>query len=336
MNDYRPGLVVFSGSEREDVFELLKDRIPLRCATVKSQEELDGSDGMIFRVFCPGDDRELMTMYSGLQETEFSSGLLTAAVLSFTPGLYTGSRILLQKDEFSFRILRRMTGFAGMHGRAPTNLNSMLWETAGSLLPFFIHNMNNILARVMGNAELAEFHRNQPDKVSEKLSIALEGAEELRSFLEKLVIYFIPDDDDSEWTKGNQAALVEIGKMSSGTSVEFSYRDDAGMPSGLPFRKNLINVLIGLITASATISVNGCGSIELAAVPHGKSVEFNVKWSSSFRNSRLCTNSIDFAGNMLTRAALTASSAGISLIMGEWSNEKGAASLIVPINDGAS
>lgn len=333
MDDNRPGLVVLTGSQGERTCELIKNRIQLSCITAAKIEELDEPEKMIFTVFCPQDKHELESMYQEACGGLLSSDVMSAVILPFSPDSVTGFPVFLQKSDFAFEVLRRIVCYAGMHAGEATNLNLMLWDRAASLLPFFIHNMNNILARIMGNVELAEFHSSQPDRVKEKLSIALEGTEELRSFLERLAVYSTQDNDKREWTIGNEADIIEIGQMSSGTSVEFSYVEKSGMPRVLPVSKNLMNLLIGLMVASATISVNGVGSIEMLAAPRGEAAELRVRWNSTSMGSGLCPDNMNSAADLLTKVVLTAFHQGMSFKLNRWNSESGSASLLIPVSD---
>ncbi|MCK4806695.1 MAG: hypothetical protein KAT09_03565 [Candidatus Aegiribacteria sp.] len=333
MDAGRSESVVLTGSRKKEVLEWIDDRIPFPCLMFENPEKYDRSGRMFFVIFCPGDNQELERMYQKTGRNLLSSGIFSAVVLSFPPDSGTGFPVFLHQSDFAFKVLRKMTCSACVHTREAMNLNCILWERTGSLLPFFIHNMNNILARIMGNIELAEFHSGQTDKVNEKLSIALEGTEELRSFLERLSVYSTPDDDDSEWTLGNEADVLELSQMSSGTSVKFTYEEKNGIPRKISVRKNLMNLLTGLIAASATISVNGCGSVEMAASPQGEGAEFRISWNSTSKSSGLCPNSMDSAADLLNRAALMAFNARLSFRLEAWSREGGSAFLLVPVND---
>jgi hypothetical protein len=335
MDDSRLGLVVLTGSEREKICESIRNRIPLPCVTAEKIEELDDPEKTIFMVFCPQDMHELERMRQEAGRWLPSSDVMSVVVLPFSPDSGAGFPVFLQRSDFSFDVLKRMVCYSGTYAEEATNLNRVLWERTGSLLPFFIHNMNNILARIMGNVELAEFHTSRPDKVKEKLSIALEGTEELRSFLERLVVYSTPDDDESEWTIGNEADILELGQMSSGTSVEFSYEEKSGMPRRLPVGKNLMNLLTGLIVASATISVNGVGSIEMLAAPREEGAEFRVRWTSASKGSGLCLDKMDSAADLLTSVVLMAFHAGMSFKLNSWNSESGSASLTISVTDKA-
>ncbi|MCD4774499.1 MAG: hypothetical protein K8S15_00430 [Candidatus Aegiribacteria sp.] len=333
MDNNRLGLVVFTGSEREKICESIQNRIPLSCITAEKLEEFDEPEKIIFTVFCPRDKHELESMNQKAGEWLQFSDLLSTVILPFSPDSVTGFPLFLQESDFSFEVLRRIVCYAGMYAGEAVNLNRILWERAGSLLPFFLHNMNNILARIMGNVELAEFHSSRADKVKEKLSIALEGTEEMRNFLERLAIFSTTDDDKSEWTIGNEADILELGQMSSGTSVEFSYEEKSGMPRNLPVSKNLMNLLTGLIVASATISVNGVGFIEMFAAPRGGAVEFRIKWtSSSSKGSGVCPVKMDSAADLLTKVVLMAFHAGMSFKLNSWNSESGSASLLISVS----
>ena len=332
MDAGRPGSVVLTGSRKEDVSEWINGRIPFRCILLKDLEEYNDPGRMLFAILCPGDNQEIEKMYGKTGRDLISSAVPSAVVHSFPPDIGIGFPLLLHRSDFAFKLLRRMTCSTGIHADSASNLNCILWERTGSLLPFFIHNMNNVLARIMGNIELAEFHSGRTDKASEKLSIALEGTEELRNFLERLSVYSIPDDDESEWTARSGADVLELSQMSSGTSVEFTYEEKSGIPRKIPVRKNLMNLLTGPIAASATVSVNGCGSVDMSVSPQGDTLEFRFKWSSSMKSTGLCPGSVDSAADLLNRAALMASAAKLSFRLGAWNSEGGSASLLVPVN----
>lgn len=332
MDAGRPGSVVLTGSRKEEVYDWIDDRISFQCILLKDIEKYDDPGRMLFAVLCPGDYQELEKMNREIAKELFSSAVPSAVVHSFPADTGIGFPILLHRSDFAFKLLQRMMFSAGMHADSASNQNCILWERTGSLLPFFIHNMNNVLARIMGNIELAEFHSGRTDKVKEKLSIALEGTEELRSFLGRLSVYSLPDNDESEWTAGSGADVLELSQMSSGTSVEFTYEEKSGIPRKIPVRKNLMNLLTGLIAASATVSVNGCGSVEMFVSLQGEALEFRTNWSSSMKSAGLCPGSMDSAADLLNRAALMASAAKLPFRLGAWNSEGGSASLLVPVN----
>ncbi len=333
MDAGRPGSIVLTGSRKKEVYEWIGDRIPFTCALLENLDEYDDPGRMLFAVLCPGDNRELASMYREFGGDLLSSAVPSAVVLSFPPDTGIGFPILLHQSDFAFALLRRVTCSGGIQADSAANLNSILRERTGSLLPFIIHNMNNILARIMGNIELAEFHSSRTEKVKEKLSVALEGTEKLRSFLERLSVYSMPDDDESEWTSGNEADVLELTRMSSGTSVKFTYEEKGGMPPKIPVRKDLMNLLTGLIAASATISVNGCGSVDMSVSPQGEALEFRVNWNSSVKSSGLCPNSMDSAADLLNRVALMTFASKLSFRLETWDREGGSASLLVPVNE---
>ncbi len=333
MDAGRPGSVVLTGSRKEDVYEWIDDRIPFPCILLKDLQKYDDPGRMLFAIICPGDNRELAKIYGETGGDLISSAVPSAVVLNFPADSRIGFPILLHRSDFALKLLRRITCSAGMHPDSAVNPNCILWERTGSLLPFYIHNMNNILARIMGNVELAELHSGRTGKVKEKLSIALEGTEELRSFLERLSVYSIPDDDESEWTSGSEAEILAFSQMSSGNSVKFTYEEKSGVPGKLPVRKNLLNLLTGLFAASATISVNGCGSVDMSVSPQGEALEFRVNWNSSTKSSGLCSNSMDSAADLLNRAALMAFYAKLSFRLGAWKSEGGSVSLLVPTSE---
>ncbi|MEN8209125.1 MAG: hypothetical protein ABFR50_07720 [Candidatus Fermentibacteria bacterium] len=332
MDAGRPGSIAIAGSRKEEVHKWIENRIPFPCVLLKDLDEYDDPGRMLFAVLCPGDNGELENMYLETGNDLLSSAVPSLAVLSFPPGVGITFPILLHQSAFSLKLLRRITCSAGIHTDAAVNLNSIGWERTGSLLPFYIHNMNNVLARIMGNIELAELLGGTPGKVKEKLSIALESTEDLKRFLEKLTFYSITDGDKSEWTAGSAVDVLELCQMSSGTSVEFTYEEKSGVHGSVPVRKNLMNLLTGLIAASAIVSVNGCGSVKMSVAPHREALEIRVAWSSSQKSAGLCPGSMDSAADLLNRAALMALSAKLYFRLGAWNSDGGSVSLLVPIN----
>ncbi len=332
MNNIRSQPVILFGSQRKEVLDWIGESIPYPCLPEENYDALMDTGKLFFIIFCPSDDKELEEMYSKAGRKLAASGVPSAVVLSFMPDSVSRFPIILNRCEFSAALLRRIVCFAGIHSDEKMNINRVLWERTGPILPFFIHNMNNILARIMGNIELAEFHTGRTDKVRDKLAIALEGTEELRIFLERLAVYSTHDDDDNEWTLGNEAEMLELGQMSSGTSVKFTYEEKSGMPRKLPISRNLLNQLTGLIVSSATVAVNGCGALEISVSPRCGTAEFRISWSSHSKGPGLCSNSSESAADMLTQAALMASGSGCSFRIDSWSDECGSASLLVPVS----
>ena len=327
--------VILTGSERENIRKLVQDMIPLPCRTMGRFEEISNLQGIIVVVLCPGDNQELERMFREMNSQLRSSGVLPVAVLSFPSDSRATFPVCLYRNELSFNVLAGIVCSNGICAGKAENLNLISWEKTGSLLPFYIHNMNNILAKIMGNIELAEFQSSQPDKVKEKLAIALEGTEDLRSYIEIISDYSLTHDDESEWSSGNETVILEQNNMSCGTSVEFSYKEESGLPRKLPFRKSLMNIITSTIAASAIISVNGSGSVDMVASPGFKSVEFKVTWNSLAKNAGIYTEKLDSAADLLTRAIFLAFHAGMSFRLNKWDNENGSASLLVPVSEGA-
>lgn len=331
MDEGRPESIVFTGSEREKICKTIESSVSLPCITVEKYRKLDHPENVAFVILCPLDNQELEKMYTDIGKDLLAPAVLSAVILSFSPDSNPGFSVFLHRSDFAVEVLRRMTFPAGTSMLEAVNMNRIRWERIGSLLPFYIHNMNNILARIMGNIELAEFHSGQTEKVNKKLAVALEGTEELSRFLERLAVFSTSDDDESAWTLGNEVDILEQSQMSSGTSVKFSYEEKSGMPRKLPVRKNLMNLLTGLIAASATISVNGCGSIKITVSPRGEAAEFRASWNSSAKDSGLCSNSMDSAADLLSQAALMASLSNLSFRLDRWNSESGSASVLVPV-----
>ncbi len=331
----KTGTVALIGSEAGRIAKSIGESLPVPFRVIENLSELRDQNISTFIIICPFDNSELNLLYSGSSDSAVLRESLSAVIAPFALG---GSsiepEIILRESAFAFTVLSRISGLICVSLLSSMFSNFFMWERIGALLPFFIHNMNNMLARIMGNIELAEFHSGNIDKVKEKLAIAFEGAEDLRNFLEKLSAhsscYGINDD---LWTPGNEKAVIEMGYMSSGTSVEFTCTRSGDIPEILPVRKWILNSLIGIISAAATISVNGCGSVHMEVSRIKETVNFIMKWSRSSRDN-LSEWKLLSTIDLIATAAVLASHSGIFFRLDEWSVAQGAVYAAVPLNNG--
>jgi hypothetical protein len=337
MDDTVSWKVLLTGSMKDEIRTQIDCETVFSCDSPDDREELFHPGRIALVIFCPGDEKELEKWFAESGRSIRSSGMPAAIVLPRQQDTETDFPVTLVRSDFAAGVIRKLAASVSAVEYGSEDLSNFQWERIGSLQPFLIHNMNNILARIMGNIELAGFHNGNVEKIGEKLAHALEGAEELRRFLEQLARYSMLEDIDVEWTPGNGETVNEFGQMSSGTAVEFSYQEMSGIPRRLPYSSKLLNLITGLISASATVAVNGCGLIDMTAFPRdGRLVEFRVSWNSSSSGSGLCSNSMDSAACLLSSAALLALRFGLMFRLDGWDTKAGSASLSVPISKGGS
>jgi hypothetical protein len=331
----KTGNVALIGSEAGRIAKSIGKLFPVPFRVIEDFRELRDQNSSTFIIICPFDNSELNSLYSSTSDSAVFRESLSAVIAPFAPAeSLIETEIILRDSDFACTLLSRISGLICVSFVSSTFSNFFMWERTGALLPFFIHNMNNILARIMGNIELAEFHSGNVSKVKEKLAIALEGAEDLRNFLEKLSTHSsCYGNYDDLWTPGNEKAVLEMGHMSSGTSVEFTCAKSDDIPDRLPVRRWILNSLIGILSAAATISVNGCGAVHMEVSRIRETVIFTIKWNRSSRDNLSEWKMLSTA-DLIATAAVLASHSGVIFRLDEWSVTRGDVYIAVPFNNG--
>ncbi len=329
----KTGTVALIGSEAGRIANSIGELLPVPFRVIENVRELRDQNCSAFIIICPLDNSELNSLYSSSSGSVVFRETLSAVIAPFA--LAESSiepEIMLRESHFACTLLSRISGLISVSFVNSMFSNFFMWERTGALLPFFIHNMNNMLARIMGNIELAEFYSANAIQVKEKLAIALEGAEDLRNFLEKLSTHssYYGNYDDL-WTPGNEKAVLEMGQMSSGTSVEFTCMKTGDIPDRLPVKRWILNSLIGILSAAATISVNGCGAVHMEVSRMRETVIFTIKWNRSSRDD-LSDLKLFSTADLAATAAVLASHAGVFFRLDEWSVAQGDVFIAVPIN----
>ena len=330
----KTGTVTLIGSEAGRIANSIAQSIPVPFRVIENLGELRDQKSSTFIIICPFDNSELNSLYSGSSDSAVFRETLSAVVAPFAmDGSSIEPEIILRESDFACKLLSQMSGMICVSFASSMFSNFFTWERIGALLPFFIHNMNNMLARIMGNIELAEFHSGNIPKVKEKLAIALEGAEDLRNFLEKLSAHSSCwGNYDDLWTLGNEKAVLEMGQMSSGTSVEFTCTKSDDIPDRLPVKRWILNSLIGILSAAATISVNGCGAVHMEVSRMRETVIFTIKWNRSSK-ANFSEWKLLSTADLIATAAVLASHSGVFFRLDEWNIAQGVVYVAVPLNN---
>ncbi|MCK4505841.1 MAG: hypothetical protein KAW14_09500 [Candidatus Aegiribacteria sp.] len=332
----KTGNVALIGSEAGRIAKSIGKLFPVPFRVIEDLRELRDMNSSVFIIICPFDNSELNSLCSSTSDSAVFRESLSAVIAPFAPAeSLIETEIILRDSDFACTLLSRISGLICVSFVSSMFSNFFMWERTGALLPFFIHNMNNILARIMGNIELAEFHSGNVSKVKDKLAIALEGAEDLRNFLEKLSAHSsCYGNHDDLWTPGNEKAVLEMGHMSSGTSVEFTCTKSDDIPDRLPVKRWILNSLIGILSAAATISVNGCGAVHMEVSRIRETVNFTIKWNRSSRDNLSEWKMLSTA-DLIATAAVLASHSGVIFRLDEWSVTRGDVYIAVPFNNGS-
>lgn len=270
----------------------------------------------------PSDPDELVRLSSG------TAGRPAVAVADFVPRFPSpGVSVFIRTGDQGLQILPGMFHSFAMLERGDAALRLPLWQSAGALLPFFVHNMNNLLARIMGNTELAQMYADRPDTAGEKLASAMGGVEELRDFVQRLARMSMLLDDDSGWTAERLDGLERTGRMFSGRAVDFTFDRGEGTPERISLHAGRLDLAVTLVAASAAMMVNGCGKIAMSTSGDGGYLRFSIEWESKPGHAGLLNGTEESSLELMSTAAAWSAFCSFRLLIHRWNSREGKVSL---------
>ncbi len=274
-------------------------------------------------VLCPADDRELRE----LADID-RGGILrpSAAMTQVPPDRHPeGVPLLLVEGEFTLGLLGHIARAAPAAAPDPERYRMLLWARMGMLLPFFVHNMNNILTQVMGNLELAGLFSADPGKMSGKLETALEGTTRFRDFLSSLGA---GASAEGPWSPSCERSVLEMGRMSSGTAVEFECDMEPFSQQETQVGCMEMGAVLGALIGCSTLCVRGCGSVRVESRRRSGSMEVSIGWRAKPSGSRSHVPGMEACRGMLATASALAPPAGIAVRLGPWEEVSGEIALL--------
>ena len=321
------------GSLSEEVSRSLEDSPDFPWKAAVCREVPPTLPGRDLIVICPGDAHELRVMAGTLSAGPGSSSGRLAAFAPFSVGSpVDGCPICLRTGDTGVRILSSLYGYRISEGGSSPGFTGSLWMRAGALLPFFVHNINNILARIMGNAELARMYSARPDAASEKLGSALAGVEDLRKYVHRLAEISTARESPLPWNTEMIDELGLSGRMFCGRSVEYTLHDYDGPPAALAVGASRVELTVGLASAAAAAGVNGCGEISLAVSLRDGWLEFHLTWRSGSGRTGLIEDGLLASARLMAVCASCCRDFDITMLMDEWNGDQGGVSLMVPLD----
>jgi hypothetical protein len=269
---------------------------------------------------------ELSGLLDGTGDLPVGGGWMTMILAPFrVDAPFHGIPAVLRSSEFAARVLEAVPGYHMTISRESFLFRIPLWQSTGALLPFFVHNMNNILARIMGNTELARMYSGRPDTANEKLDSAMAGVEDLRDFVLRLAELSAMSDSGTSWNSSRLVAMERTLSMFSGRSVDCGLTRSRDFPESLPLPAGRIELTVGLIAACAAMMVNGCGSIRLHATVESGDAVFGVEWKRRPGGTGLITDNRESSAELMATAVACCARFGLTLVLDRWDSEEGSA-----------
>lgn len=198
------------------------------------------------------------------------------------------------------------------------NTETAVMTFAGALLPFFMHNVNNLLVGVIGNLDLASMFLPDLKKVEDKLSGARVSAEALVEFIRGITSL-----SSIEGSNAGSSGVGDIIRSACGRSVQcagLELLNDPGASSAdtAGFKSTVTGMGTWCI-----LCLGGNGSLSCSM--SGSTLSLSWERPESSGRSRMPGG--EYAGEVLARVGQVAAGAGFRLILETWIDHKGRISL---------
>lgn len=194
----------------------------------------------------------------------------------------------------------------------------------GMLMPYFVHNANNLMVGVMGNLDLADIFMPDTEKVGPKLSAARNATNNVVEFLRDLSDSF-PSDDCTAFTGDDVERSLVLIRSACGRSVSFEGPESADLAATLPCGSAAkATAALSGIAAWVVVSLGGMGTISYFS--GGGKLTF--RWA---RPEGCGKSHMPGSGNgaaILSLAGGLAASAGLALVVENYTKNGGEVSLV--------
>lgn len=295
-------------------------------ATAAEAGDAPSLEGLLL-LLCPEDGEELSGLLEEIPELPAGKGTMIA-VLTGTgmEAMQEGRYLLLPECDLTFRLLAAIPGYLVMAMRDGGLRRTPLWQVTGALLPFFVHNMNNLLARIMGNAELARMYCGRPEEAGRKLDSALAGVEEMRAFVRNLAALSVNSGADSAGTPAFPAELERTARMFCGRSVDLTFRTAGDFRDAMSIQSTHLRLAARLLSASAAVMVNGSGSILIEAELLPEGLRVGTGWTAGAGGSSgLVEDGEGAAVDLMAVCAAVCAVSGLGMKVERWDSVSGGA-----------
>ncbi|OPL18892.1 MAG: hypothetical protein AVO35_02875 [Candidatus Aegiribacteria sp. MLS_C] len=320
-----PGKLLLMGTRSPAAEEGLARRTGLSTAAGTGGMSSYGERLMLL---CPGDREELSRLLEEVPERPEAGGTMIAVLTGAgVEAMPEGRYVLLEENGFTFRLLAEL-GYGLAAAMKPEGLKrTPIWQVTGALLPFFVHNMNNILARIMGNAELARMYCGRPEEAAGKLDSALAGVEEMRKFVRNLAALSVRPEAGSTRTSALLTELEQLTRMFSGRSVDITFRTTVDSDNEMSVQVSHLRLAACLVSASAAVMVNGSGSIRVEAEESPEGLRVVTGWTAGTGSSGLLEDGEGAAVELMAACAAVCGVCGLGMRVEQWGTISGEASV---------
>lgn len=194
----------------------------------------------------------------------------------------------------------------------------------GMMLPYYLHNANNLLVGVLGNLDLAGMFIPNMEKVAPKIAGARTATGSVVDYLREIA-GAIPSDDCSSFDENVIRKCFILLKAAFGRSVNSQGIDEFNLTSLVNCRhpSSAVAALNGM-SAWAVVSLGGSGTVS----GYSSAGRLGLKWSRPEGAGLLCMPGSEYSSSILAAAGGLAASAGLALVVQNWTEHGGEVSLV--------
>ncbi|GEM_PF-4518277 len=280
-------------------------------------------------VLCPGDPDEaesIIDVGAGVDET--GKMMMVMVLPDFRFSALRGIHSFRETGDFHAGVLKAVPGYhvtcAGEEGA-----RAVFWTCAGAMLPFMLHGMNNILARISGGIELAGYALADTEKLREKLKNASAGMKDMISFTRSMAGLSHSPGAGPGWTPVTMEEVGRIIGVFCGRSVKFEHVVRSGLPRSLGIPAGAVRGAVCLAGASAAAMVNGNGRLALETDAADGGIRVSVAWESGTDSYGMVKDGKSVAVELLAASLALSHRFGMTLTVEDWNSRSGYLSINV-------
>ncbi len=195
----------------------------------------------------------------------------------------------------------------------------------GTMLPYYLHNANNLMVGVLGNLDLAGMFMPNIEKVTPKIAGARAATGSVVDYLRDIA-GAIPPSQCVSFNEDVIKKCLTLLKAACGRSVNFTGLDeiDTTIPFLCKSPSNAVAVLNGM-AAWVIVSLSGSGTL----IGYSSPERLGLKWKRPEGAGLSYMPGTDSALSILVTAGGLAAAAGLSLVVENWTENSGEVYLVV-------
>jgi len=195
----------------------------------------------------------------------------------------------------------------------------------GIMLPYFLHNNNNLMVGVLGNLELAGMLLPELEKVKPKIAGARTATGSVVGYLRDLA-GSIPSGDSSSFSGGAVRKCLILLKAACGRSVVSDGLDNMVLAYSAKCSdpQRAVAAFTGM-AAWAVVSMGGSGTVK----GFSSGEKLTLEWSRPESANQPYMPGGNSASAVVSLAGGLAASAGMALVVENWTDNGGKVSLVV-------